>query len=130
MPRIRADIHHYLVHLGGIAEHRHYTVRYFFLDCNVCGEGRAHQFHRLFDDRNKIANMFDALTAPAEHEDLRHQIFGPLCGTGDFFQIRIFLAVGIEFFQEQIGIYEYRVENIIEVVSDPPGQCAEGFHLL
>ncbi len=90
----------------------------FFLDCNVCGEGRAHQFHRLIDDRNKIANMFDALTASAEHEDLRHQICGPLCSISDFFQIRIFLAVSIEFLQEQIGIYGNRVENIIEVVSD------------
>jgi hypothetical protein len=131
MRGVRAEIEQHLVNLRRIAEDRAAVRRALHLDRDVGRQRRAQEAARLLDDHREIdrAVLGTAAMAP-EGENLLDELPRAEAGVARLVEAhprRVILGQRIG---RELVIANDAGEEIVEIVRDPAGERAEGFHFL
>src|SRR5262245_15925869 len=130
LPGVRGKVHHYLMHLGGIAEHRRVPRAHSRHDGHVRGETRGDLVERLAHDRLDVHREALADAAPAEREDAVDERAAALAGGHHAVQVAAQARALLRIAHRHLAVAEDRAEDIVEVVRDAAGERADRLQAL
>jgi hypothetical protein len=104
------------------------------VDAVVNFDGRrqasVQQFHCFLRDDSYLQRRLLALPLAAEIENLSHQISCTVAGHDDLVYVFPPVAIRGHRIEGQLGVAAHGAQDIVEIVSNAPGQGADCFHLL
>ena len=127
---VGAQIHRYLVQIGGISDHGCGARVDPAPQMNACGQRRFEQFERLLNDRLNVYRRAVAEPAATESENALDQLPGTLGGMHDVVEIAPQGAAFSGLLLCQFAVPQDCSKYVIEVMGNAAGQRADCFHLL
>ncbi len=127
--RVGAEIQDYLVDLRGVNDG--HSPPNILTDLDGRGKRSPEQLDGLLDYRTEF-DRFPILLFPlaAEGQDLLDEVSGPMGGVENLFQTAPKRMGLTDVCQPHLAIAENDSKNVVEIMGNPAGQRADGFHLL
>ena len=127
---VGAQVHQHLLDLGGVGVHPQRLLAQMHIDRSAGRQGGAQQRDGFFEHRLQGLNHQVVRLAAAECEDLLHQAARPAARLAHLLEPGLRRVAGFDFLLGQCEVAENGAEDVVEVVRDAAGQCADGLHLV
>ena len=116
--------------LGGVGHHRADGVGQRLAQLDRGRERGPQQGEHFRNEEGELDRLPRLFGLAAEEENLLHELFGPHASGEDPLEMLAGAASRRHLLQRQLAIPQDGRQDIIEIVGDPTGQRADGFHLL
>ena len=130
MGGVGAQVHHDLMNLRGVGQHRRAVGRQLGADFDGGRQRRAQKFQGFRHDLLQMKLPAFLLALPAEGQNLRDEVLRAAAGFEDRGQRLLRGVLRRQVHAAQLGVHHNAREDVVEIMGDAAGQCADGFELV
>jgi hypothetical protein len=129
MSGIGAEIHQYLMHLGGVAHDKGIRLDV-HADIDGGGQRGPQQRAGFLDNPVQLDRLHFVFALPAEGQNLLDEVFGPQAGLEHLLHVVGEGGIRRGIFHGHFGESDHGGKDVVEIVGNAAGQRADGLHLL